>query len=223
MVKVVIVGQGVAAKVLASYIQSESPFELAGFTVDDEYMTPETGEALRCIPLSKLEREYPSSSYSILLGIGYAQMNQARRSMFKRLQERGYVVESFISPKASIASNVEIGQGCIVLPGSVIEPYATVGDNTVLWSNVTVAHHSSVGSHCWLASGTVVSGQAKVGDNSFIGVNATIVNEVEVGEGCFIGAGALITKNTKENSVHITRSSEMLRYSASEYAKFFMK
>jgi carbonic anhydrase/acetyltransferase-like protein (isoleucine patch superfamily) len=68
----------------------------------------------------------------------------------------------------------------------------------------------------------VVSGQAKVGDNSFLGVNATIVNEIKVGEGCFIGAGALVTKNTKENTVHITRSSEMLRYSASEYSKFFM-
>lgn len=222
MKKIVIVGQGVAARVLASYLESDTQSQCVGFTVDDEYAVAESDPTTPCVPLSQLEAVFPPHSHSVLMGVGYAQMNNVRRVMFNRLKERGYTIERFIHSRASVNSLEQLGEGCIVLPGAVVEPYAKVGVNTVLWSNVTVAHHSTVGNSCWLASGAVVSGQAKIGDNTFVGVNATVVNEIEVGEGCFIGAGALVTKNTKSDTVHIARSGEMLRYSASEYSKFFM-
>lgn len=222
MTKIVIVGQGVAARVLASYVQSDTDYQFVGYTVDDEYVVPEEDLTKPCVPLSKLEAVFSPATHSILLGVGYAQMNQVRTAMFHRIKERGYAIKSFVHSRASVASHEQLGEGCILLPGVVVEPYAKVGENSVLWSNVTVAHHSTVGSNCWLASGSVVSGQAKIGNNSFLGVNSTIVNEIEVGDGCFIGAGALVTKSTKSDSVHIARSGEMLRYPASEYSKFFM-
>ena len=68
------------------------------------------------------------------------------------------------------------------MANSVVEPFTSIGENSMIWSNCTIAHHSTVGSHCWIASNSIISGQAAVKDFVFIGVQCTIVNEVIVEE-----------------------------------------
>jgi UDP-3-O-[3-hydroxymyristoyl] glucosamine N-acyltransferase len=109
----------------------------------------------------------------------------------------------------------------VILPGAVIEPYAQVGTNTVVWCNASIAHHSTLADHCWIATGTVVSGQAKVMRNTFIGVNATVVNGVTVGEYNIVGASCLISRDTKAYAVHLARSAELFRVSSEDYVKHF--
>jgi UDP-3-O-[3-hydroxymyristoyl] glucosamine N-acyltransferase len=141
--------------------------------------------------------------------------------MFNRLKVMGYGMETYIHPDARVYTNKPLGEGSVVLPGAIIEPYARVGANTMVWSNVTLAHHSSVADNCWLAAGAVVSGQAKVLSNTFLGVNSTIVNAVTVEEFNVIGAGAMISRDTKAHSVHLARSAEPFRYSSEDYVKHF--
>jgi carbonic anhydrase/acetyltransferase-like protein (isoleucine patch superfamily) len=155
------------------------------------------------------------------MAMGYNNLNRSRGEMFARLKLMGYVLETYINPDARVYTETPLGEGSVVLPGAVIEPYAEVGVNTMVWSNVTLAHHSSVGDHCWVATGAVVSGKARVEHNSFLGVNCTVVNEVCVGEFNIVGAGGLISRDTKPYSVHLARSAETIRYSSEEYSEHF--
>jgi sugar O-acyltransferase (sialic acid O-acetyltransferase NeuD family) len=141
--------------------------------------------------------------------------------MFVRLKQAGYAIETFVHPSAYVSSHAIVGEGCLILPGAVVEPRVTVGANSVVWSNVTLAHDCQVADHCWIAAGTVVSGRARIHRNAFVGVNATIVNDVTVGEYSLIGAAAFISRSTKPHSVHLARSAEPLRFSAEEYARHF--
>ena len=221
MKKVILVGNAITANILYEYLKNDDRYDVIGLTVDDEFLSQGGIEGLKSVGLSELNSTFPPSSCNVVMAIGYNDLNRVRESLFTRLHEKGYEIESYIHPDACVYTDHPLGEGCVVLPGAVIEPYAKIGDNTMIWCNVTVAHHSSIDENCWIAAGSVISGEAKVLRNTFLGVNATVVNTVTVGEYNIVGANALITKDTKSNSVNLARSAEPFRYSADEYVKFF--
>ena len=221
MIKLVLAGNAITAEILHAYLKNDSRYEVVGATVDDEFLAQGTLTGLESVGLSRLRETFPPDSYRILMAVGYNDLNRVRESLFLRLKNMGYAIETYVHPDARVYSRHPLGEGCVVLPSAVIEPHAQVGANTMVWCNVTLAHHSQVDDNCWIAAGTVIAGQAKVLRNSFVGVNATVVNEVTVGDYNVIGAAALISKNTKSHTVHLARSAEPFRYSSDDYVKFF--
>ena len=221
MKPVILAGNAITAEILLQYLSFDKRYQVVALTVDDDYVEKSRLATLDSIPISTLKTHYSPKEYSVIMAMGYHDLNQTRESMFGRLKQMGYFIEPYIHPEAKVYSQFPIGEGSIVLPCAVIEPYAKIAENCFIGANVTIAHHASIDNNCWIASGAVVSGQATIGRNVFLGVNATVVNEICVDDYCIVGAGALISKNIKPSTVHLARSGEMLRYSSQDYVKFF--
>lgn len=221
MKKIFVAGNAITAEILCAYLRQDSRYEVTGFTVDDEFVAQGGIGGYRTVGLSEVANTFTNDTHRVIMAVGYNDLNRTREAMFTKLKAMGYGVETYIHPDARVYTDQPVGEGSVVLPGAVIEPYAQVGANTMVWSNVTLAHHSSVGDHCWVAAGTVVSGQAKVLRNTFLGVSCTVVNAITVGEFNVVGAGALISRDTKPHSVHLARSAEPFRYSSEDYVKHF--
>lgn len=220
MRKVILAGNAITAQILIGYLRQDIRYQIVGLTIDDEFAHQSESPEFESIPLSQLVKKFDSHDHSIIMAMGYNDINRSRESMFYRLKEAGYQIETYVHPDARVYTQYELGEGAIILPSTVIEPHVRVGANSIIWANVTVGHHSIIEEHCWIASDAVIAGQAVVKRNAFIGVNATITNETVVNEYCIVGAGALITKNIKASSVHLARSGEELRYTSQEYVKF---
>ena len=221
MKNVILAGNSVTADILNSYLAQDGRYHVLGLTVDDNFLQEGGIQGLDSIALSHLREIHEPQDCTVIMAMGYNDINRSRESMFHRLKEMGYDIETYVHPDAKVYSEPSLGEGCVILPSAVIEPHVRLGANSMVWANVTLAHHSSVAENCWIASGAVISGQAKIERNSFIGVNATIVNEVVIGEYNIIGAGALLTKNTKASTVHLARSGEEFRFSSQDYVKHF--
>lgn len=221
MKKIILAGNAITANILSVYLSQDSRYQIEGLIVDDAFLGSGGVDGLKTLPLSLAQETFNPKNYAVIMAMGYNDLNRSRESIFHRIKGMGYQIETYIHPDAKVFTTNPIGEGAIVLPSAVIEPHVSLGTNSMVWANVTLAHHSAVAENCWIASGAVVSGGATIGRNSFIGVNATIVNEVVVGEYGIVGAGALITKNTKASSVHLARSAEQLRYSSQDYVKYF--
>jgi len=219
--RIILAGNAVTALIVHSYLISDARYELVGLTVDDEYVSSGRLTGVKSVPISKAKQTFSPNDCRVVMAIGYDNLNRVRESVFLRLRSMGYTMETYVHPHARVYTANPLGEGCVVLPGAVIEPYATVDADTMVWTNVTLAHHCSVGEHCWIAAGTVVSGQANVRRNTFLGVNATIVNDVTVSEYCIVGAAAMISKDTKPHTVHLARSAEPFRFSSDDYVKHF--
>lgn len=218
MKKLLLAGNGVTAGVLTYYLQQDARYDISGAVVDDEFVHGLPRD-FPVVGVSQATREYSPDAFAVVMAMGYHDLNRSRERMFNRLKGLGYRIVTYVHPEARVYTEIPLGDGCVVLPGAVIDPHVTLGVNTMIWSNATLAHHSSVGDHCWVATGCVVSGQASILNNTFLGVNSTVVNEVTVGEFNIVGASGLITKDTKPNSVYLTRSAELLRYSSQDYVK----
>lgn len=221
MKEVVLAGNGTTAEILYAYLKLDKRYSVVGVTADDVYVKDSKFIDVPCVNFSELEEHFDQDKVVVIIAMGYHDLNRSRELMFERIKERGYQIETYIHEDANVYTSKAIGEGSLIFPGAVLEPYSYVGSNSIIWCNTTIAHHAYVGNNCWLASGCVVSGSARICNNAFIGVNATVVNEVEVSKFNIVGANALISKCTQPNTVHLSRSGEQFRYSSEEYVKFF--
>ena len=67
--------------------------------------------------------------------------------------------------------------------GCVIHSKAVIGDNTVIYQNVTIGGrngrgHPVIGKNCLIGAGACILGGVTIGDNVMIGANATVVTDV---------------------------------------------
>lgn len=220
MRKIIFAGNGITAEILHEYLVNDPRYHVVAATVDEPYLKNGTFKVVPNVDITQVAMLYPPADHAIIMAAGYDNLNRTREGLYRQITGLGYEVITYIHPDAKIYTSHSIGKGSVILPGAIIEPHVKVGENTMIWCNVTLAHHSFIAAHCWVASGAVVSGKAVIMENSFIGVNATIVNEVTVGAHSVVGGGAFISKALKPYTVSLSRSAENLRFSSLDYVKY---
>ena len=185
------------------YFDEDSEYEVSGFTVDEAYKKTDDFCGLPVVSSDDMEKRFPPDEYSLFIAIAYSHLNEIREAKYFEMKKRGYSLASYMSSKATIWNEGnKIGDNCFILEDNTIQPYATIGNDTILWSGNHIGHHATIGDHVFISSHVVLSGRASVGHNAFIGVNATINDHINVAAKTVIGSGALITRDTEPNSLY---------------------
>jgi sugar O-acyltransferase (sialic acid O-acetyltransferase NeuD family) len=220
MKKVVIFGAGATGRLARVYLAKDSPHQVAAFTVHTKHLDQGRLLGLDVVPFERLEDHYPPDQFAMFVAIGYEQVNQLRARLYKECRSRGYELISYISSRAIHWGEVEIGENCLILEGSVLQPFAKIGNNVTIGCHSHVGHDAEIGDHCYLAAGSVVPGHVRVGQYSFIGTNATIRNAITIAPECVIGAGAVILRDTKPGAVYIGKNTAPVALPSSVLGSF---
>jgi sugar O-acyltransferase (sialic acid O-acetyltransferase NeuD family) len=203
MAKVVVFGIQDFASLAHFYLNEDSPHEVVAFSVTKEYMPSEaTFEGVPVVPFEELEKLYPSSHFSFFAPMSHRKMNKLRAKIYTQAKGKGYKIISYISSKATIFSNVSIGENCFILENNTIQPFVSIGNNVVLWSGNHIGHHSIIKDHVLLTSHVVISGHCVIEPYSFFGVNSTLRDGLNIARGTLIAMGACVTKDTDEWGVY---------------------
>ncbi|CAM5785144.1 UDP-3-O-(3-hydroxymyristoyl)glucosamine N-acyltransferase [Castellaniella caeni] len=197
--KLVIFGLGETAHLAYEYFTHDSAYEVAAFAADPEYIKADDFCGLPVIELEKVRDKYPPVSYKGFVAVSSGKLNRNRKALVFKAKNLGYKLVSYISSRAFVWHDVEIGENCFILEDNTLQPFTKVGNNVVLWSGNHVGHRSVIHDNCFISSHCVISGFCEIGESSFLGVNCTIEDGVKIGIDNFIGAGAIIRKNTREN------------------------
>lgn len=197
----VIVGATAFAEIACEYFQSDSEFDVVGFSVERNYLTSRSFQNLPVVPFEELQDHFDPSTHSVFVAATYTQLNRLRARLLSESIQKGYQPASYISSKAFVWRNVKLGSHCFIFEGNVVQPFVTIGANVVLWSGNHIGHHSTIGDHVFIASHAVISGYCKIGAYTFIGVNATIANNLQIGKDCMIGAGGQVSKDVPEDKI----------------------
>lgn len=198
--KLLVVGDGAFAQIAYEYFTVDTEYEVIAFAVEAAYLHREELFGLPVVAFEDLTRQFPPKEHSFFAALVYNDGNHLRARLYRAAKEMGYSPASYVSPRAFVWRNVQLGEHVFVFEDNVIQPFVRVGDNVILWSGNHVGHHSSIGSDTFVSSHVVVSGFVNVGEFSFLGVNATIVNNIDVGEGCTLGAGALVLRDVPDGT-----------------------
>lgn len=201
MKPIVIVGAKAFAEMAHYHFARQSDRAVAAFSVDGPYLEESTFKGLPVVPFEEVEKEFPPESYDMFVAIGFHKLNRQRAAKAMEAEHKGYRLASFVSPRANVAADLQVGTNTLVMEHTSIHPFVSIGANTIIWSGTRIAFRGRIGNHCWIV-GPIFGESVTVGDYSFIGLNATIGPSITIGESNVIGAGALVLKSTKDYEVH---------------------
>lgn len=215
--KLVVVGAGEFAEIAYEYYTLDSDYEVVAFAVEKKYMDKRELFGLPIVELEDIDMLYPPVEYEVFIALSYVKLNRSRRRLYDYCKEKGYKCASYVSSKAFIWHNVQVGENTFVFEDNTVQYHAVIGNNVVLWSGNHIGHRTVIEDDCWLTSHDVVSGFCRIGRSTFCGVNATIGDQVCVAEDSVIGAGAVVIKNLPEKGrVYVGNPARKLERTAYE-------
>ncbi len=216
MEKVVIFGNGRWAETVYICLTHDSPYEVAAFTVDPQYIQASKLFGLDVIPFTEVEAAFPPSAYKMLLPLSYQRMNRLREEKYLQAKKKGYQFISYVSSRCAIWPEVTLGENCYIADHVVIYPFARIGNNVAIAAGALIGHHSIIRDHCFIAPGAVMLGGVTVEPYCFIGANSTIKEGVTLARECLLGAGVTIIQDTEAGGVYLSSSPERFPKSSDE-------
>jgi len=209
MKKVVIFSTGEMAEIAHFYFTHDSPYEVAAFTEDENFIKEKELFGLPVIPFEEIEKNYPPDKFNMFIALSYRNINRIRAERYAEAKRKGYELVSYICTKSVYWGDTEIGDNCFIFENQTIQPFVKIGNNVIIWSGNHIGHHSVIGDHCFISSHVVISGHVRIGEYSFLGVNSTIRDGITIARECVIGAGTLILKDTVEKGVYKGKATEL--------------
>jgi sugar O-acyltransferase (sialic acid O-acetyltransferase NeuD family) len=217
MANVIIIGDGETAELAYEYFTHDSPHEVVAFSVEREYAKKDELFGLPVVLFEEVEKLFPPTEYSAFAAISYTKLNRVRTRLYQETKLKGYELVSYVSSKAFVWHNVEIGENCFILENNVIQYAVRLGNNVVMWSGNHVGHQTVVRDNVFVSSHVVISGYCEIGQNCFLGVNSCIANNVTIAQDCLIGMGAVINKDTEARKVYVGNPSRVIKDSFAVY------
>lgn len=217
--KLIIVGDSAFAEIAHEYFDADSDYEVVGFSVERAFLKRSEFRGLPVIAFEELEAHFDPASHHIYVATVYTQLNRLRARLASAAKIRGYQLASYVSARAFVWRNVELGEHCFIFEDNTVQPFVKIGNNVVLWSGNHIGHHSVVRDNCFIASHVVISGYCDIGENSFLGVNATLANNITVGKDNWVGPNVALMKNTEAGALFKTEQPEPARISAPRFFK----
>lgn len=119
--------------------------------------------------------------------------NKTRGEIAAWLVAQGFRLASAVHPAATLARDVSIGDGTVVMAGCVINSDAAIGANVIVNTGATVDHDCIIGDGVHIAPGCHLCGNVEVGAGSFLGAGTIVIPGVRIGAHALIGAGSTVT------------------------------
>lgn len=198
--KYAIIGVGGFGSELESYIRTEwYCLDIIKF-VEDDYYNGEVG-------VYKLS-EFDYTKHKAIIAI--SDIKTRKRIVSQLPPETQYW--SFISKESKIYGNVNIGEGSIICPGTILTTNITIGKHSQLNLQTTVGHDNIIGDYFTTAPGVRISGNCNIGDNVYFGTNAITVQKLNICSDTIIGANATVFSSIKSGGTYIGTPSKKIKF-----------
>lgn len=181
----IIVGAGDHGRVMMEVARARGR-RVAGF-VDGAVRTAVDGVPVLGT-LNDFLAQLPDGS-EVIVAIGD---NEARRETADQLRRAGIRMPSLVHPSATLASDVEVGEGSQICAGTVIGVGASIGANVIVNTSASVDHDCVIHDHAFIAPGVTLAGRVVVGEGAFIGIGAVVVPGTIIGAWSVVAAGAAV-------------------------------
>lgn len=196
MDRVLLYGLGGHSKVIQMMIK-KNPHQILSVIADDDRNQINNLIDLNIIHSSQIGA-FREEFDSLVIAIG---ANSTRKRIAERYSTYKYGI--IVDESATIAEDVIIEEGSVVMPKSVINPAVKVGSHCIINSGAIIEHDCIIGDYSHVSPGAVLTGGVTLGKEVHIGANATVLPGITIGDYAIIGAGAVVTKDVSTDSIMV--------------------
>jgi len=198
--KLMIWGASGHARVVCDIARLEGRFDVRGF-LDD--VNPERdGESFCGLPVhggaGRLDELRSMGITHFVIAFGD---NGARLRLAETVLEQRFALATARHPRATVALDVELGEGAVVAAGAVINPNSHVGRAVIVNTGATVDHDCALGDAVHIGPGAHLAGSVTVERGAFVGTGAVVIPGVHIGRDAIVGAGSVVVRNVDEGTV----------------------
>ncbi|MBC2179899.1 hypothetical protein HCJ82_07045 [Listeria booriae] len=199
----IIIGDGGHSKMVQNIVRESGTYQLTEVW-DDKYREPVARDGVVYTSLDGqlqgLTQMDADATFFVAIGD-----NDIRKKIARTLALAGKKFAVIIHPTAFVEATVEIGEGSLVMAGSIVQANTVLGKHVIVNSGATVEHDISVGNFVHFAPGSVVTGGCTVADNVLVGAGSVVVSNISIGANVVVGAGSTLTRNIESNTVEYSR------------------
>ena len=201
MKKLLIFGNSQMAEIVYTYFKTETDISISAFVVDGKYIKEDNFMGLPVVDFENIKKFFSPNEYFFSIVMSAKNNNFLREEKYIKAKSLGYSFQNFVSEKAVLLPNSNIGENCFILENNVIQHFCTIGSNSVLWSGNHIGHHTSIGNNTFITSHVVISGRCEIGSNCYFGVNSNVRDGAIIGNNVVVGAGANVLKDISDKKV----------------------
>ncbi len=195
--KVFVFGASGHAKVVIDILERMPDLDVA-FAIDDAAAAK--GRSLCGHPVIGGRNDLLAHRAQAAAGIVTIGDNAARRDVAAWLVAQGFQLARAIHPAATLARDVTVGDGTVIMAGCVINSDTSVGANAIVNTGSTIDHDCAIGDSVHIAPGCHLCGGVKIGAGSFLGAGTTVVPGVRIGNNVVVGAGSTVLDHVADGA-----------------------
>lgn len=194
MQNIVVLGAGGFAREARDWAEQTGSFRVSAFF--DEFPKAQELDGLEI--LSDWNQLKKFDSY--VLGVG----DPLLKEKFMNLAAaQGRKAATVVHPTVVIGRKVEIGEGSVVCPMTVLTTNIIIGRAVMLNLTVTVGHDCRIGDYVTVSPGANISGGCHIGANTYIGTNATLREYVNFPANSTLGMGGSLVKTAETPGIYV--------------------
>lgn len=134
--------------------------------------------------------------------------NQVRKRVVEKTKHR---FTNAIHPSAIISSYASLGEGNMVLHGTIIQAQSRIGNHIIINTKAQVDHDCILGDYVHLAPGAILCGTVSVGEGAFIGAGAVVIPGKKIGAWATIGAGSVVIHDIPDYAVAVGNPARVIK------------
>lgn len=197
---IVIIGSGGHASVVADALLAAGE-QVLGFTDTAPSRHGLTVCGLSVLGDDRVLDGFTPQTLALVNGIGdvgdaaVRHVEPMRRSVQRRLSEKGWVFAGVRHPSAIVSRFARIGADAQLLAACVVQAGAQVGEGCIISTACVVEHDVTLGGWVHVAPRALVCGDVTIGARCHIGAGAVVRQGLHLGDDTVVGAGAVVVKD----------------------------
>jgi len=194
-----IFGAGGHGKIVISVIEEEGLYRIV-WLADDEPSLKGKDFFGYTIVGSREDLLGKMASRGVSGGLVAVGDNQRRLDAAEWFVRRGVRLVKAVHPSAQLARGVTIGDGTVMMAGTVVNADSAIGRAVIINTGATVDHDCTISDGTHIAPGCHLCGTVKVGPATFVGAGSIVIPGTIIGENVVIGAGSVVIHDVPSNS-----------------------
>lgn len=157
-----------------------------------------------------MHKEHYDGVHIAFGGINHDQIKN-RREIINFLHTNNIPSISLVSPLATLAESVEVGEGSYVAHFVYVSQDAVIGKHVIINNRADIGHDSRIDENVTISPKVFLGGDVSVGEDTLIGVGSLVKQGLKIGEGSIISMGSNVMKNIKPYSLVLAPKAEILK------------
>lgn len=196
MEKIAVYGAGGFGREVKAWIEQTGGFEFVGFFDDNRSVNSLVNGAPVLGGISDLN-SYPGE-LSVVFAIGAPII---KKEIIEKVENPNIKYPALIHPSVVIGDReyVEIGEGCIIAPNSVISTNVVLGRHVAVNYLCSIGHDTVVKDYSAFMPAVNIAGEVEIGECVYAGTGAKVINRTHIGDHTIVGAGAVVISSLPEH------------------------